>query len=307
MPKIYAALPAFKVFSERFDNVSLWSGFPDEDFSILVAGYGQPKLEINNRIFITAKERGIKSIAVLDNWKGLERFFNVDGAVSENLPDFLAVMDNEVKKILIAMGLPSKKVIVTGHPLIEMIAKEKITADRKYMARKKLGISQKANACLILSENLHPHSYHESCGAACHSLFTHSNSAGVPLWRSIIKRRGGDNLFIVRTHPNEQVNVSGGIRIIKWGQADEMTVLSAADEVFGLTSLLTQFSVACGIPAYNVRPLLARWRPENSYLKAQVWDYLYKNGYLGNAGDIKARKMDHSGAIRNITRLIENG
>ncbi|MBI4680525.1 MAG: hypothetical protein HY753_04800 [Nitrospirae bacterium] len=301
--EIHALPPAIYSLSDKYDVIE-WNGFPKRDVSLLLTGFGHPRMDINREIFGSAFERGIGSIAVLDNWKALERFLEKNGSVAEKLPDIIAVMDKKTCEVLMKMGVPSERLVVTGHPGIEMLSAKKITEDDRASARMQLDIPLKSRVCLIASEILHFHGFYESCNNKCCSLLN-AISERAKLFEEIKRLERKETLFLLRTHPNERFAQTEEIRKLEWRQADELTILSTADNVFGLTTILVQLSVSLGIPTYNVQPLLRNWMPENSFLRFELWEYLSGRGYLGELHGIKAGKPNYRGATMRIVDLIE--
>lgn len=301
--EIYALPPSLYMLKRYFNDVKKYEKFPDKGYGLLLTGYGHPRLEVNSEIIKYARKKGLKSIAILDNWKGIERFNGVNGKLTENLPDILAVMDQITKKILCEMGMIAENIIVTGHPFLESCGLGKTSVKDKEEARKKLNIPQKTKVCLLASELVHFHSYYEVCNTKCCSLFD-MHSSRWPLKYEIMEREGSNATFFMRLHPSENKAYSNGIRNISFEEADEDTILTIADTVYGLSSIFIQMSVLHDVHTYNVAPMLNNWRPENSFLIPELWNYLAGHGYLGNYNDIGATKPDHSGALNNIMELI---
>ncbi|MBO05976.1 MAG: hypothetical protein CMI58_02925 [Parcubacteria group bacterium] len=305
---IYAVSPALHSLSSRFGNVYMWNNFPEANYELMVTGYGHPSVASNRSIFREAREHGLKSIVILDNWKGTDRFFNKDGTVTDALPDIIAVMDFETKKHLVSKGVPEEIFEVTGHPLLEMFCQKKFTVKKKMKIRKEMDLPIKKKICLLASEIMHFHSYHQKCDGSngkCYSIFE-MKAGGIPLLRYLQQMEiNKDALFIIRQHPNERYKCNDELRFLDWHEADEETVLSVVDEVYGLTSMLFQLSVASGIPAYNVEPFLDEWKPNNSVIHQELWEHLARNGYLGNWRNVEQSKPDHKGALDSIVSLIK--
>lgn len=304
--EIYALPPAMKLLRKEFDNIFAWDGFPKKEYNLMLTGYGNPRLKINREIFRHCKGEGLKNIALLDSWKGLERFSEADGSITEDFPDILTVIDKETEDVLIKMGIPSDSLVVTGHPQLELISDMEITGEKRSMARMVLGLPLDKRVYFLASEILHFHPFHESCNVKCCGLYD-LEVTGILLWQVIQEKNEKDALFIMRPHPNEQKGkYIDGIRCIDWEDVDEITVLCAVDGVFGLSSMFVQNSVAMGVPTYNVEPLLNGWKPQNSYLCPELWNHLVGNGYLGDWKNVKASKPGYKGAIKTIVSLIEN-
>jgi len=307
--EIHALPPALHLFKARFDCVNEWTGFPDEKFDLLLAGYGNPRVPVNSNFFAEARRFGVnKSIALLDNWRGLDRFFDKNGNASTNMPSIIAVMDSETEDYLIRKGIPADKLVVTGHPGLEILSTHTITMKDRIAAREKLNLPIDKMIYFLASEIIHNHSYHEPCdleGNKCFSLFN-IKVDNVSLWRNIVSKYDKDDtLFILKAHPNEKHKITDELRIIEWEDFDEIDIINAVDVVFGLASMFVLISVAAGIETYNVQPFLSAWMPQNSFMSTDLWTHLTLNGYLGELGNIKAARQDHTGALNRVLNAIE--
>jgi len=218
--------------------------------------------------------------------------------------------------------MPQERLRVTGHPLLEFYSELNITVDDSLEARKRLGLPPKGSLCFIASEILHYHTYYDKCRLVrkeyagsmkgtvdaplrqCVSLLN-VDVEGVPLLKRLgDDRRYGKALFLARPHPNEALLSMDKVKIINWEDADDVTILSAVDVVFGLTAFILLESVTAGIPTVNVEPWLMDWIPENSYLRRELWEHLSGNGYLGDWRGVPASRPDNKGALDAVMNII---
>lgn len=82
---------------------------------LLVTGTSGYRVE-EKRFRRRATALGIPTLGVLDFWNGyVERFSDVRGDL-QALPDMLAVMDDQARHAVLAVGVPPERVVVTGHP-----------------------------------------------------------------------------------------------------------------------------------------------------------------------------------------------
>ena len=89
----------------------------------LYGAMGNIKLDISNgSIFQAARKMNIKSISVLDCWKGWTRFQGKNDPM-KYAPDVLLVIDEYSKKRMIEEGFCEQSVIVAGHPVLSQIEK----------------------------------------------------------------------------------------------------------------------------------------------------------------------------------------
>ena len=79
------------------------------------------------------EQKKIKHIAILDSWVNLESRFNKKGKHFIGLPTITAVPDQFTYSDLLRIGIPSKKLIVTGHPFWDEIRRKV----RKYNSKKR--------------------------------------------------------------------------------------------------------------------------------------------------------------------------
>ena len=79
-----------------------------------------------DRIFIAAgKERGITTIAVLDEWYNYRlRFEDEHGNLDTYVPDIICVQDEKSKRLAIEEGLPEKHLIITGSPALKELTEK---------------------------------------------------------------------------------------------------------------------------------------------------------------------------------------
>lgn len=302
---IYALPPADRILASHFPNVRQWEGFSSCSYQLLICGYGHPKVTVNQSILSEAINLQLPTLAILDNWKGLDRFFTVDGSVSPALPDILAVMDEFTKTVLVQRGIPSDQIIVTGHPGLEEFGNRAASTEDGIKIREKLGLPLDRPIYLLASERLHSHSFFNGCDASCGNLFF-MDVEQKPLWKHLKDECRENAVLMMRLHPNEQEIKDKDIRIIQWHEIEEAQLLKIVDRVYGLSSMLLFISVAMGIPTINVSPYLRKWHPSQSYLTDEIWDYLIHSGYLGKYKRIASQSPDMKGALKSILTVINN-
>jgi len=151
-------------FSNQADNLHLEKISPKicrkiimsrNPTSILTGTQVQEKEDeqtLEQMLWQAAKERGVKSIAVLDTWENyIERFSDLKPLADGNrltikkgtelryLPDTIAVMDEFAKKEMMKLGFPEGILAVTGSPYFEHVLSEaeKLTPEtrRQFLER----------------------------------------------------------------------------------------------------------------------------------------------------------------------------
>jgi hypothetical protein len=310
---IYALPPAFELFTNRFPKLNIIHASTDLGSlplkpDIALIGLGHPKRHEGMTIWRKIR-RTVPGIVVLDHWKGLERFLLPDGTPDEDImPQKIAVMDRTTAEALEKMGLDATLVEVTGHPLLEQlnIRKSPISKSEQIRARRQLEIPRHANVILLASEIVHAHAFHDPCNGSCQSLFNIRCGAH-SLWEIIVNKTCQlfNPLFLLRPHPNESVPKDKRFLHIDWTMADDLSVLAAADQVYGLSSMFLMESVSLSMPVFNIQPHLPGWRPEKSFLRADIWEYISRSGYVGRLHDTTARPFYKASGATDITALID--
>jgi len=110
--------------------------------------------EIESALWQKAAERGIPSLAILDNWNSVSRRFTapVGGAAYNSLPDRVAVMDEFTRAAMVEAGCPSGCVRVTGQPALDGFSNPE--AFSRMAARERLGVEMEKPILLFVSEAL---------------------------------------------------------------------------------------------------------------------------------------------------------
>lgn len=75
----------------------------------------------NSNLIVSARRLGIKTLGIMDHWKGFGRFFH--GTQMTYMPAHLCCIDEGVRGRLQKMGMPDERVSVVGHPYLEIILK----------------------------------------------------------------------------------------------------------------------------------------------------------------------------------------
>src|SRR5207249_7377520 len=81
------------------------------------------------RVIGEARERRVPTLSVLDFWSHYrERFTSGDGAFI--LPQAIAVMDQQARHDMVAIGFPGGRLHVTGHPAFDELGRYDAPAAR---------------------------------------------------------------------------------------------------------------------------------------------------------------------------------
>lgn len=310
---ICALPPAIDRLRKRFPNLDMIATetirtltSPVADISIV--GLGHPKHQEGISLWRSIRELA-PSIVLLDHWKGLDRFLMPSGEPAfDILPTKIAVMDSVTQKKLFESGINKERIFVTGHLLLDSIRQrgDGITVEEKALARAYLGIPFNSSVILLASEKIHHHRFHDECSEECKSLFFIKNNKNL-LWKIVFQDASHQDspLFLMRPHPNENIPKSNQFLRVDWSDADDKTILAAADRVCGLSSMLFLQAVALGIPSINVQPFLSNWIPENSFLNPEIWEFMHLSGRLGLSAEPDAKSERTVNPTSTLIELVE--
>jgi hypothetical protein len=310
---VMAVKPAFLWFQAEiaglFPVEEYQSGAADSlDYQVCLAAFGNPRQSFGLRVWmeISADKR---SLVVLDNWKGPQRFFHPKGMLrDEAMPTRLAVMDSVMAGLLKDMGLPPEKMAVTGHPQLCACGSGAWFEGHPGpdAARARLGLAPDRPVCLLVSEPIHNHGFYQACTPACRGLFQ-MDAGGRELWRAVVdeaRQQLGDAEFIMRPHPTEKPSADP-LKTVTWEQATARDLLAAADRVYGLSSNLVMQAAALGKPTYILDRAVKGWVPDHSFLPVPAWEYLRKTGQLGGPDGARPDTQDHARAITRVVREVD--
>ncbi len=310
---IKALEPAATVFRRNFNDVQGWTGELDTsskgNWDLLLVGYGRSRNPEVVNIFRLAKKISLTSVFLLDNWKGIDRFFRPDGNPYKLMPDFLLVMDEQTKNILVEGGIEDERITVVGNPRLEWHSKIRNNSNDRALNRKLLGVGEEDQVYFLASEILHWHSYWTPCSHSkeetCINLFE-APAGGMPLWKKLENNQLQDkkSILLIRSHPNEKITNINNIHVVDWNKFDEISLLQIADGVFGLTSMFVLLSVAVGIPTFNVAPYLDNWHPNHSFLLERQWERLSRQGFYGKLPNVESSQPAHKGATKRAVDTV---
>lgn len=112
-----AALPsASRVFDDPPTALVLEQAWDELPASVLVTGTSH-YAPFEQTLWRIASERGIPSLAVLDQW------MNVAARFSHGRPDFVAVLDEVQGEDVVRLGFSRDRVVAMGHPWLSRLAR----------------------------------------------------------------------------------------------------------------------------------------------------------------------------------------
>lgn len=274
-------------------------------FDVVLAGVGHPKHKAG--WFQWQKLNGAyPALAILDHWKGLERFQCPDGSVDDDvLPRKICVIDESVRDQLRRMGVAAERIEIIGNMAICESGKCLPGTDREVL-RQRIGLSPDAPLYFLASETIHRHGFHALCDGHCHPLEQHVLASGATVlqWASAQARAAGATL-VLRPHPNQPlpVDIPQNVHVVPWAMAVDDEMLLAADKIFGLSSMINAKAVAMGKVTENLADLLVGWTPAQSFISAEIWDQLVARGILGS-GPVTDRREVGRADPRRVLQLL---
>ncbi len=201
------------------------------------------------------RQNNITTLALLDQWQNYSaRFFPEGISVSQDdLPDYINAINAIGKADMVREGFPEERLITFGHPYLTRIARDYNHADKKE-ARKALGVSDNQQSIsLFVSEPIAKY-YDRTRG--------YNEEDALDIWLDWIGNREDSPIALVKCHPKEDPKKLQAIlaghptakaSLIKQG-ISPFQCLVAADEVYGMTSIMLIEAYVMGKPVLSVQP-----------------------------------------------------
>jgi hypothetical protein len=199
----------------------------------------EPRLD--GRFWSAADRAGIPAVAVLDHWCNYAERFS-DRARFDCLPAVLAVMDDGAASRLSALGFPSERLHVTGHPQLSSI--QCVAPRERAAARRKLGVEDGRAVITFASEVIRG------------GLDSSTAWGALDVVRSAVALVAPDALVVFRPHPRETrlPSIVGQPETIVNRSGAPRDAIAASDVVTGVTSILLLEAALAGIATLSVRP-----------------------------------------------------
>lgn len=252
---------------------------------LLFSATSHPREPSNGRLVASARDAGIPTVAILDHWKGLERFRETTGGPPVFAPALLGVMDGVARAGCLAEGLAPDSLRVVGHPYLEQIRLDRPTADDPGRS------AARRHVVLFCSEIVHDHAFHEPCGAACLPLSEVPVGGArlldlVRIAAETLAARGGASVeVILRAHPNEAGTRRADLRVAAPEEVSDSEAVAAADVVVGLSAMPLIEAAVLGKPAASLA-CFDGWRPRRAFITERVWDAMSFFPVLDHPGRI---------------------
>lgn len=227
--------------------------------NLLLTGTSVNRYELEKRFIEVARQHGIPSLSILDFWSNYARRFSDSDGKLRYLPDFVAVADTLARDEMIADGIASSHIVITGHPSLDGLAayRDAFTAEQRATIRKGLGVAP--DAWLILYASQPP-------------TFCEQDDSTPPLWLDRLHAINTllaalDHLagiarkpvtLLIRPHPRENGEIyrgltHGSIRIILSDAGISCDMALAADVVVGMSTMFLVEAHHLGRPTLSIR------------------------------------------------------
>lgn len=180
---------------EKPDMVLIGTSFQDK----------KNKDVIEQTLTLAAREKNIKTLAVVDGWCAHLLVFNdlYNHKKLKFIPDKIAVIDKLAEKEMLDYGCKKNSLVITGNPYFDEISslKEKYTEKDKRKTRKNLGIGYEQYVILYASQPIE-FNYGNSLGYTEKTVLTEITDALKTLY---LKKNIKKNItLIIKLHPREK-------------------------------------------------------------------------------------------------------
>lgn len=218
------------------------------------------KYVLEHNITLAAKERSIKSLAVLDLWGNYtERFSDSNtGEIFKFISDKIAILDEICKEKMIEEGFPEKRLAITGNPsfdeLIEL--KNNFSEKDKEKVKQELGLAIDSYLIMYASQPIELH-YKEDLGYTEKTVLKN-------LIESVIDFKDKEKIsLLVKLHPRENKEDLGAV--IKDYEFSKLQIkldqeyntrkaILASDSIFSPFSTVLVESTYLDKPSISIQP-----------------------------------------------------
>ncbi len=218
-----------------------------------------------------ASQRGIPSLAVVDNWFFFREKFTDPETGNWLIPDVIAVPDHHALESAVAAGVPRKRLAVTGHPHLEGILgqlgnkTQKISAQRlrrQWLGRRK----SRGQLLLFISE-----AFCRDAGPKTPHYRGYTEIDALEGIAQAAEQFGAQEAnrikIVVKLHPSQQRSAfrpgahASRQRIKVVSQVPTLAALLAADWVVGMASNLLIEAALTDKPVVSFQPTQGRGHP----------------------------------------------
>ncbi len=270
--------------------------------NIVICGFDDISKNRTGTLLNEAKKQNIKSIGILDTWKGIDRFFYENGSV-RGLTDAIIVFDKFSKEYLVKKGIPEHIFQIHSNFFLDDILKEyqnqNFTIKKRASILKKLNIDNDKSNLILFSEPI----LDETLTKA--SLLDCEIKQENMIVMDYVNDNFGDKYnILIRKHP---IEIIPGYKFIDASSLSLLEALNVADLVLGLSSTPIFYASQLGIELYNLEDLLKNWSPEKSQIPYDLWQEIkpfYKGLKLENVKTVNSHQ-DLEGFIKLLTGMAK--
>ena len=164
-------------------------------------------VDLEKRLIVEARSRGIPSITLLDFWSNYRRRFSSDGATLDCLPEKIAVMDAQAQTEMIAEGFDAERLVVTGQPAFDRLAhwRSGFTPEDRTAVRARLGVGPGELLVVFASQ---PFFMFRGSGVDLPEYPGYDERSVAALLVKALERIAGEShrgvTLVIRLHPREE-------------------------------------------------------------------------------------------------------
>lgn len=225
----------------------VWGGqMPD---IVLTSAASLAELDMTEKhLWLWARDKKIRSVAVLDQWQNYARRFSSSGSSDlAFLPDMCCVMDAVAERGMVAEGFPAERLAVTGQPAFDALAAAGAETGQALALKQQLGMDNARPTLVFVGEALREHWGKE---------YGYDERSCLNALLDILEAMPQRPNLIVKKHPQnvdedfdlERIKLVADtllVRIVGMEQPANRVIL-AADIVVGMSSVLLVESVLLG-------------------------------------------------------------
>ena len=229
---------------------------------LVLLGTSVNGIDLEKRFLKAARRLGTPTLAVLDFWSNyLPRFADEQGRLGE-LPDVIAIMDDQTCADMERQGFPRERLIVTGQPAFDELAAlgKAATPQQRAATREVLGVDPDERLIVFASQPLTALYGADPSNPGYLGYTEQTVLALLARCLEPISCRAGQRMVLwVRPHPREnpaalQPSASARVRAVVSGQGDGRELTLAADLVTGMTSVFLVEACLLGCPVLSLQP-----------------------------------------------------
>ncbi|MDD5656544.1 MAG: hypothetical protein PHF00_04735 [Elusimicrobia bacterium] len=226
------------------------SGLPWRRFDLCVTG-SSASHGLERAIWRHCRADGIKSLCILDQHKDIAERFGPNR--SRLWPDRICVMNVAARRELLRLGVPAKKIVVSGSPYLAAPPDSRISASQRLRLRKALGLKDRKMITFCTE-------YIAKAGQK--ARYGYDEHLVLSDLKRVLERTALDPVVYIRLHPNDSAGeyrrylreARPGItfRLVHRDPGNQL--LQASDLVIGMSSIILVEAARLGLPVISYQP-----------------------------------------------------